>query len=389
MAHEPAGVRSVKTTLWIATAALALSLSLGRPAAAAGPTTVLSNSAAGIASGQVVPRFSTPTEVTDRTGFNGVDFQYGASSFTSVKFDRLPPSGTRSADIATSSSSDVLERVGATGTGKISVGIDKSVGLNGFGDSAETSAAATGLFSDSFRVLGAASDLGREITLHKTLTLQSGAAFIYTEDGTINIFDPTPETYAGVVAIENLSRFSVTGNAIATFSGSLSSGVNAGETTVFGLTGDVGTYPIFAAGSPVFLPVHSISRTIDLTLHARVGDLTAISLGLSINGETSIFNTAGGRSGSLFSFEGAHLTWDEGGFITDDQTGQVLHGFSAISNDTAFNYVGLDTGIDRSGGVPEPSTWALAICGFGLAGAALRRRRAIVGTVGGQMTTVS
>lgn len=375
MANESARVRRVATTLWIASAALAMGLALGRPASAAGPTTVLSNSASGVASGQVVPRFSTPTEVIDRTGFNGVDFDHGASSFTSVKFDRLPPSGTRSADIATGSSSDVLERVGVTGTGKISVGIDKSVGLNGFGDSAETSAAATGLFSDSFRILGASSDLGREVTLHKTLTLQSGAAFIYTEDGTINIFDPDPEAYAGVVAIENLARFSVTGNAISTFGGSLSSGVNGGETTVFGLAGDVGNYPIFAAGSPVFLPVHSIATTIDLALHARVGDPTAISLGLSINGESSILNIAGGRSGSLFSFEGAHLTWDEAGFITDDQTGQVLHGFSAISGDTAFNYVGVDTGMDPSQGVPEPSTWALAICGFGLAGTALRRRR--------------
>jgi hypothetical protein len=364
--------------------AFAIGLGLAGQASAAGPTAVLSNSAAGVASGQVVPRFSGPTDVTDRTGFNGVDFEYGASSFASVKFDRLPPSATRTADIATGASSDVLERVGATATGKISVGIDKSVGLNGFGDNAETSAAATGLFSDNFRILGGASDLGREVTLHKTLTLQSGEAFIYTEDGTINIFDPNPETYAGVVAIENLARFSVTGNAIATFSGSLSSGVIGGETTIHGLTGDVGTYPLFAAGNPVFLPVHSLTRTIDLTLHARVGDLTAISLGLGINGESSIFNIAGGRSGSLFAFEGAHLTWDEAGFITDDQTGEVLHGFSAISGDTAFNYVGIDTGSDPSQAVPEPSTWALAICGFGLAGTALRRRRSAAKIIGAQ-----
>jgi hypothetical protein len=352
-----------------------MGVGLGGPAWAAGPTTVLSNSASGIASGQVVPRFSTPTEVTDRTGFNGVDFEYGASSFTSVSFDRLPPSRTRSADIKTGSSTDVLERVGVTGTGKISVGIDKSLGLNGFGDSAETSAAAAGLFSDSFRIQGAAADLGREVTLHKTLTLQSGAAFIYAEDGTIDIFDPTPEAYAGVVAIENLARFSVTGNAIGSVSGSLSSGVNGGETTVFGLAGEVGTYPIFAAGSPVFLPVHSVTTTIDLVLHARVGDLTAISLGLGINGESSLLNIAGGRSGSLFAFEGANLTWDETGFITDDRTGEVLHGFSAISDDTAFNYVGIDRGADPSQAVPEPSTWALTIAGLGMAGTALRRRR--------------
>jgi len=33
--------------------------------------------------------------------------------------------------------------------------------------------------------------------------------------------------------------------------------------------------------------------------------------------------------------------------------------------------------IDNAGGVPEPMTWALMIPGFGLAGAALRRRRPV------------
>ncbi|THD64539.1 MAG: PEP-CTERM sorting domain-containing protein [Phenylobacterium sp.] len=32
----------------------------------------------------------------------------------------------------------------------------------------------------------------------------------------------------------------------------------------------------------------------------------------------------------------------------------------------------------QAGGVPEPSAWALMIAGFGLTGAALRRRRAAV-----------
>jgi hypothetical protein len=31
-----------------------------------------------------------------------------------------------------------------------------------------------------------------------------------------------------------------------------------------------------------------------------------------------------------------------------------------------------------AGGVPEPASWALMIGGFGLAGAALRRRKALV-----------
>lgn len=52
---------------------------------------------------------------------------------------------------------------------------------------------------------------------------------------------------------------------------------------------------------------------------------------------------------------------------------------SAYVNDpslgTFMNYAFKDDGL--VGGVPEPATWALVIAGFGLAGAALRRRRAV------------
>lgn len=39
---------------------------------------------------------------------------------------------------------------------------------------------------------------------------------------------------------------------------------------------------------------------------------------------------------------------------------------------------GVFTGITPSGAVPEPASWALLVAGFGLAGAAMRRRRAAV-----------
>jgi len=51
---------------------------------------------------------------------------------------------------------------------------------------------------------------------------------------------------------------------------------------------------------------------------------------------------------------------------------------------TAIDNVSIDTFANNpgaapppSGGVPEPASWALMIAGFGLAGAALRRRSAL------------
>ena len=49
----------------------------------------------------------------------------------------------------------------------------------------------------------------------------------------------------------------------------------------------------------------------------------------------------------------------------------LTEGFAASGGVNSLSRV---LGSDRS--IPEPSTWALMIAGFGLAGASLRRRRA-------------
>ena len=53
------------------------------------------------------------------------------------------------------------------------------------------------------------------------------------------------------------------------------------------------------------------------------------------------------------------------------------YGDTAYDTGLAFTGIQLDgTIIDPPGGVPEPATWAMFIAGFGLVGAAARRRRA-------------
>ena len=59
------------------------------------------------------------------------------------------------------------------------------------------------------------------------------------------------------------------------------------------------------------------------------------------------------------------------------QFGATNYGDTGYDTGLAFTGIQLDgTIIDPPGGVPEPATWAMFIAGFGLVGAAARRRRA-------------
>jgi hypothetical protein len=53
----------------------------------------------------------------------------------------------------------------------------------------------------------------------------------------------------------------------------------------------------------------------------------------------------------------------------------VLFHFGGLS---MINNIGFDASWENSAAVPEPATWATMVFGFGLSGAALRRRKAVV-----------
>ena len=88
---------------------------------------------------------------------------------------------------------------------------------------------------------------------------------------------------------------------------------------------------------------------------------------------------------ALVAFAGFGDPVGRGGGL--DETPQALSGdvgaFHADNPDEDFIITGLNfrrTTVSVAPGIPEPSTWAVMITGFGLAGAALRRRRRVAYT---------
>lgn len=112
------------------------------------------------------------------------------------------------------------------------------------------------------------------------------------------------------------------------------------------------------------------------------------------NSVDPISGTTQGYSELLGFYQGGKLTWANGG-VTQLHYGNGLTGLMTISvNGGEFNegdwWGGPDGGKKEAltvkatfdwdndpTAVPEPATWALMISGFGMAGGALRRRRAL------------
>lgn len=94
--------------------------------------------------------------------------------------------------------------------------------------------------------------------------------------------------------------------------------------------------------------------------------------------------TSGGPQAMNAYFGGNFLTMDSGSIgvwttnlfhVVATSTSETLT-FSAINLGGAPSYGNEITNVSLTGGVPEPAAWMLMIGGFGLAGAALRHRRA-------------
>jgi hypothetical protein len=122
-------------------------------------------------------------------------------------------------------------------------------------------------------------------------------------------------------------------------------------TTLIGLTaGQTYTFSLLLSGDNRQGQAYVFDATLDGVLH-------------SIGG---IDLAPGANPGSIFSFD----------FTASSASASLVLSQSTPRGSEASPIVDNITITQAAGGVPEPATWALMLSGFGMAGAALRRRRA-------------
>ena len=122
-------------------------------------------------------------------------------------------------------------------------------------------------------------------------------------------------------------------------------------------------------GNSLIVDSGTVGGVTDLHMH------TAFTL-VPLN--TPVFFSLGMFTGANASGPGSHALSDFGvnSFKFAPTAFNLPDGVTVNAGDYLVNNRFIDPLAAPGGGVPEPASWALMIAGFGLAGAALRRRRA-------------
>jgi opacity protein-like surface antigen len=111
---------------------------------------------------------------------------------------------------------------------------------------------------------------------------------------------------------------------------------------------------------------------LDVTDAFTIGDAFEIYNGATLLGSTGPFNVSGPETSDPdVAFGGPDYSW--GRFLLAPGTYSINGILTAACCEAGSGYIRLA----EAGGVPEPDSWALMIAGFGLVGAAMRRRSVV------------
>lgn len=190
------------------------------------------------------------------------------------------------------------------------------------------------------------------------ITAPASAAVITFDDLGTNSFQAVPGVYQGLNwdfwAAINGANYGASGYA---------NGVVSGGNSACGCASDVGQ------------PTQSISSATAFTLNSGYftsawnDGATLVVKGLS--GSTELFST----SAVLNTTGPSLLTFNWAGI---DRVTFSISGGTDAGLGGGGDYFALDNLSINVAGVPEPASWAMLIAGFGLVGATMRRRRAVL-----------
>jgi hypothetical protein len=146
-----------------------------------------------------------------------------------------------------------------------------------------------------------------------------------------------------------------------------------GTPNPFGLGPSNGDFFLDLTGYPVGAPFGGVQQTL-ATVAGRQYEVT-FDLGSHLgSGIASVDVSAAGASQTFSSSNpNAPVVWESQTFRFTASAGATV---LSLLGSGGTDYIGLDNVAvaDLGAGVPEPATWAMLIAGFGLVGAATRRR---------------
>ena len=179
-------------------------------------------------------------------------------------------------------------------------------------------------------------------------------------------------TAAGPLVIENFSGFSDGDIAPSSDLGPFTVSTNgfssiASDAGIYNVNGSRFLYVQITADTGGGGP-GSVTFTFDSAITAFGADFESLN-----NNAPRTYAVVGGTTFDPLPISPSFL-----GFVSDTAFTSVTF-FNPLGNssDDQFGVDNLSFSTSRGGVVPEPATWAMMIAGFGMAGATLRRRRAI------------